>query len=234
MKTQINNIKISHRGLWNKEYPENSIGAFKRSIENNLPIELDVHLLKDGNLVVFHDDNLKRMTGLDKNIKECTIEDVQNLRLLNSEYTIPTFSEVLELVNGRVLLVIEIKTDVSSFEICSKLAQILDTYEGMFWVKSFNPLFVAWFRFFRPKFIRGLLVSSLKKVKKNILVKITCYKMCLNFLCKPDFIAFDYRDLPNKKVERLYKKGIPILLWTIRDQEVSYKYNGIIFEENSM
>lgn len=72
MKIPINNLKISHRGLWDEEAPENSLKAFKRSIEENVAIELDVHLLKDKNLVVFHDDNLNRMTGVDAKIKDMT------------------------------------------------------------------------------------------------------------------------------------------------------------------
>lgn len=231
MKTLINNLRISHRGLWNKEIPENSIGAFERSVEKNLPIEFDVHMLKDGTLVVFHDDNLKRMTGFDKNIKDCLLEEVKSLKLLNSEFTIPTLEEVLTLIDGKVLIDIEIKTDVSSFKICSELTRILDNYKGDFLVKSFNPLFVTWFRFFRPNFKRGILVSSLKKVKKNKFIKFLCFKMYLNFLCKPHFIAFDSRDLPNKKIDKYHNKGIPILLWTIRDEKISFQYDGIIFEE---
>lgn len=231
MKIPINDLRIAHRGLWNKENPENSIGAFKRSIEKNIPIELDVHLLKDGNIVVFHDDDLKRMTGVDKRIKDCTLKEVENMRLLDSSYTIPLFQDVLELVGGKVLLDIEIKTDVLSFELCSKLSKLLDEYKGEFFVKSFNPIFVVWFRFFRPDYTRGLLVSRLKDTKMSRLIKFVCFKMYLNFLCKPDFIAFDYRDLPNRKIEKLKSSGIPVLLWTIRDNNITYDYSGVIFED---
>ena len=74
-----------HRGFYdNRKIPENSLLAFKKCLEEKMPIELDLHLLKDGNIVVFHDDNLKRMTGLDKKLKDCTYEDIKDLKLLAS------------------------------------------------------------------------------------------------------------------------------------------------------
>lgn len=239
MRTQINkdltflkDIEIAHRGLWNTKFPENSIGAFKNSIGKNLPIELDVHLLKDNTLVVFHDDNLKRMTGQNLQIKDCNYEDIKKLKLLNTEYTIPTFEEVLQLVNGKVLIDIEIKTDVNSFKVCKKLCELLKNYEGPILIKSFNPIFIAWFRFHKSYYTRGLLVSKLKNVKINKLIKYICYKMHLNFLVKPDFIAFNLKDLPNRKIEKLYSKGVPILLWTVnKNESIEYKYSGIIFED---
>ncbi len=231
MKVNLKDVRISHRGLWNKDVPENSIGAFKRSIEAGVPIELDVHILKDESLVVIHDDNAKRMTGVDARFKDMKLEEVKKLKLNGTDYGIPTFSEVLELVKGQVLLDIEVKTDVKSFRICKKIAEKLDQYNGEFMVKSFNPMYVVWFRFFRPKYTRGLLISRLKSIKMNGFVKWFCYHMCLNFLAKPDFVAFDVRNLPNKKIDKLYKKGIPILLWTIHGREEDIIYNGIIYEE---
>ena len=74
---------IAHRGLFDKnnKIPENSMIAFQKAIQNNYSIELDVHLLKDGKIVVFHDDNLKRMTELDKKVIDCDYEEIQKLKL---------------------------------------------------------------------------------------------------------------------------------------------------------
>lgn len=225
------NIKITHRGLWDKNNPENSIGAFKQSLKKNLPIEFDVHILKDNTLVVFHDDNLKRMTGLDKKIKNLTYNDIKDLHLLNTKYKIPTLQEVLTLIDGKVLLDIEIKTDVKSFKICKLISKCLDNYNGDFLIKSFDPILITWFRIHKPHYKRGLLVSKLKKEKLPKFIKYLLFNMYLNFLAKPDFIAFNYKELPNKKIDKLYNKGIPIYLWTIKDTYSDrFFYNGIIFE----
>lgn len=229
----LNKVKIAHRGLWDESTPENSMGAFKRCIDKNIPIEFDIHLLKDNTLVVFHDDNLKRMTGVDKLLKECTYEDVKNLKLNNSNYNIPTLREVLDMVDGKVLLDIEIKSDVDNFKICQELCKYLDKYKGDFIIKSFNPFYIGWFRINRPNFIRGLLVSRLKGKKMNKLFKYALFKMWFNVIAKPDFISFNYKNLPNKKIDRLNNKGIPILLFTIKENEITnYQndYDGWLFE----
>jgi len=228
------NIKISHRGLWNNKNPENTIGAFKRSIQKYLPIELDVHLLKDDTLVVFHDDNLKRMTNIDLDLKNATYEEIRDIKIKNTVFTISTFEEVLEYVNGRVLLDIEIKTDVKSFKICKLVSKVLDNYNGSFMIKSFNPLYIIWFRIYKPEYIRGLLIDRLNKTNKiikRIYRTIIFSKFFIRFLAKLDFIAYDSRDLPNKKLEKIHKKGLPIYLWTIRNQKLEYTFDGIIFEE---
>ncbi len=87
----LKGIYIAHRGLYHKEkgIPENSIRAFKEAVKRNIPVELDVHLLKDGNIVSFHDDNLSRMTGYNKMIKDCTYEEISGLRLLDTNEKIP-------------------------------------------------------------------------------------------------------------------------------------------------
>ena len=167
-------IKIAHRGLWNEKNPENSLGAFKRAIDKDIPIELDIHILKDDTLIVFHDNNLKRMIGIDAKIKDFTYEELKKFKLKDTEFTIPTLDEVLKLVNGRVLIDIEIKSDVKSFKICRELCKKLELYTGDFLIKSFNPMFIIWFRFFHPSYKRGLLVSKLVNTKMNRLVKFIC------------------------------------------------------------
>jgi len=230
----LENIKIAHRGLWNDKYPENSMGAFERAIDRGIPIEFDIHLLKDDTLVVFHDDNLLRMTGRDMLIKDATYDDIKNLKLKDTDYGIPTLDEVLELVSGRVLLDIEVKSDVKGVKILEELTKHLDKYNGEFIIKSFNPFYIWWFKVNRPNIVRGLLVSKLKKKKMNSFFKYALSKMWFNCFAKPDFIAFDYRDLPNKKIEKLQKKGFPILLFTLSsDDIVKYDndYNGFLYEE---
>ena len=100
---------IAHRGYYNKYIPENSMDAFIRCVEKNIPIELDVHLTKDKKVVVFHDYNLFRMTGLNKNIEDCTYDELKELNLGKTNQKIPLFSDVLKKVNNRVFILIELK-----------------------------------------------------------------------------------------------------------------------------
>ena len=225
-----NNLKIAHRGLWDHSHPENSKGAFKKYIKMGFPIELDVHILKDDTLVVFHDDNLKRMTGLDKDIKDCTYDEIKNLRLKGTKETIPLFDEVLDLVQGKVLLDIEIKTDVKSKKICKLIAEKLDNYDGRFLIKSFSPLFISWFRKNRPKFIRGLLLSFPKDNKIKRINNFCLSAFCVKYFCKPNFFAINKKLTNDKRITKYSKKGIKILVWTIRNDK-EYMYDGIIFEQ---
>lgn len=226
------NIKFAHRGLWDKENPENSLGAFKRARDLNISIELDLHILKDNTIVVFHDNNLKRMTGVDSQIKDRNFDEIKNLKLNNTEFKIPKFEDVLDFIDGKVLLDIEIKTDYKNFKICKEICKYLDKYKGDFLIKSFNPFYIAWFRIYRKNYKRGLLVSKLTNHKINPIMRFLISNMYFNSICKPDFISFNVNDLPNSKIEKLYRKGIPIYLWTIKNDEVlSNQYDGIIYEE---
>ena len=100
---------IAHRGLFGDKIPENSIAAFKNAIKNKLPIELDVTCLADGTPVVFHDEKLARMTGKDGFISNCKYEDIQKLTLAGTKERIPTLQEALDLIDGKVPILVEIK-----------------------------------------------------------------------------------------------------------------------------
>ena len=102
----------AHRGLHNaeKNIPENSLSAFRVAVEQGYGAELDVHLTKDGRLVVMHDESLKRTAGVEKNICDCTWEELKLLRLEGTEEPIPLFEEVLALFEGRAPLVVDIIT----------------------------------------------------------------------------------------------------------------------------
>ena len=216
----LKNKIVAHRGYHDIKLgiPENSILAFQRAIEKDYLIEFDLHLLKSGEVVVFHDDNLKRMTGVDALIKDKTYNDIKNLKLVNTNEYIPLFSEVLALVNGKVPLIIELKYDTKCGLLEDKVLEILKEYNGKYAIKSFNPLTVNYLRMKAPNVIRGQLSSDFKDDKINILKKMFIRSMVYNFITKPDFISYDIRALPSKKIKRLRKKKL-IMAWTIRDEK---------------
>ena len=99
-KSWIVNKPIAHRGLHDENIPENSLKAFERAIEKGFVIECDIHLTKDNEVVVFHDRNLKRMTGVEGLIDKFKLNELKKLRLCDKEYVIPTLQELLQLVKG--------------------------------------------------------------------------------------------------------------------------------------
>lgn len=220
----LKNNLIAHRGLHNKIIPENSIPAFKEAIKKKYIIEFDVHILKDNNVVVFHDDNLKRLTGIDKKIKDTTYNEIKNLKLNNTENYIPLLEDVLKLVNGRVPLLIELKFDNKVGLLEDKLIDIMKDYKGLYAYQSFSPFSLIYLKK-RTNMPRGLLVSDFKNSNIFILKKLLLKKMLLNFLVKPDFISVHYNYLDNKKIQK-YRHDKLILTWTIKDNNLN-KYKDL-------
>ena len=224
----LKNNLIAHRGLHSKNIPENSIKAFENAIKNNYIIELDIHLLKDNTVVVFHDDNTLRMTGINKILKNSTYDDVKDLKLANTDQKIPTLKETLQTINNQVPVIIELKYDQKTGLLEQELVKLLDNYNGVFCIKSFSPLIIRWFKKNRPNYIRGLLINY---KKKNFFDKISLNKFIF-WICKPDFISCSYKLYNNKKIKKYMKKK-PVLAWTIKNDKnfLLYKdkfYNLII------
>lgn len=232
---------IAHRGFFDNEkgIPENSLIAFEKAIENGYAIELDVHVISDDTVVVFHDNSLGRMTGQDGYLKQLTLNDLPKYKLLNTEYTIPTLKQVLELVNGKTPILIEIKTEnvkVGYDE--SKIYEILKNYKGEFAVQSFNPFTIEWFKNNAPEITRGILSSKFKKSPENPKSWIKRYvlrHMLFNKRANPHFIAYNVLDMPSSILRCKKCKELPILGWTVKSQtqylEVVKYVDNIIFQD---
>jgi len=227
---------VAHRGLHDKEkgVPENSLAAFQKAVERGHAIELDIRITADGELIVFHDLELQRMTGVPGQVTKWTLRDLKKLRLLGTEEQIPTVDEMLALVNGQVPLLIEIKNDspadVGRLEplLMEKLAQ----YPGHFILESFEPQVLIWLRRNAPQYIRG----QLGYYSKNDPKMTNYYKYLLfNPLVKPDFIAFQIGSIDHKLRLACKNKGIPLVGWTVRTQEdlkrARQLCDGIIYEK---
>ncbi|MDD6388241.1 MAG: glycerophosphodiester phosphodiesterase family protein [Bacilli bacterium] len=201
---------IAHRGIHNEAIPENSMKAFSLALKKNIPIEFDVHILKDKNIVVFHDDNLKRMTNKDKFIKECTYEEIKNLKLKNTNEKIPLLKDVLKLVDGKVLLDIELKMDVTDHSLEDGLIEILKDYNGEVILKSFDFRKVKYLKK-HTNYKIGLLIKRMSGFKDFIIRNIN-----FNIMIKPDFLACNKNMLDCKSV-KTFKKDIYI--WTIKNKD---------------
>lgn len=236
----LNDIKIAHRGLHNlnKGIPENTIAAFSKAVEKGVAIELDVHILKDNNIVVFHDDTLNRCCNINRKIKDLNIKELKDIRLFNTDHKIPTLNDTLDFIDSKVPVIIEIKTDVPAKKICPHLLKILKKYNGDFAIKSFDPRICLWFKKNAPTIPRGLLITDFKKTNKlNLLKKIFITSMLFVPIYNPDFLSICLSMLKRKKVKNIRKKGYTILGWTFRTKTDFIKYehycDSYIYEENS-
>jgi len=169
-------IFYAHRGLYNNQSkaPENSLSAFKLAIDNIYGIELDVRLTKDNIPIVFHDASLKRACGLDKDVRDVTFSELEKLNIFDSDEKIPLFKEVMNLIDGKVPVIIELKPNGNDTLICDIVASILDNYKGVYCIESFNPIITYWYKKNRPHVIRGQLSTNYfeDEIKKKQAIKI--------------------------------------------------------------
>lgn len=195
---QLRCFRYAHRGLHNAQRPENSMAAFRSALENGYGIELDVHLMKDGNLAVIHDASLKRTAGADVKIEDLTAEELDAYRLQGTDEKIPLFRHVLELFDGKAPLIVEMKCENNNYAaLCEATMAQLDRYEGAYCVESFDPRCVLWLKKHRPDVIRGQLAENWLKVKNfkmPALLKFLLATHTGNFILRPDFIAYKYAD----------------------------------------
>lgn len=228
------NKYIAHRGFHDEQSPENSLSSFSKAIEHDFAIELDVHVIEDGTPVVFHDETLKRMTGQDGYIKQVkNIEELKKLKLGNSNETIPTLQETLNLINGKTPIIIEIKDFKVNSYYEKSVYELLKKYNGEYAVMSFNPYTLKWFKENAPEVIRGQLSCFFKGSKLSLIKKYILKRMKLNKkVSEPHFIAYKWDELPNRFVKKY--NNIPLLAWAVPNQQSYMKIakhcDNIIFE----
>jgi len=221
---------IAHRGMFSEEenIPENTLPAFARAIEHGFIIELDVAMTKDKEIVVFHDKKLSRLLGIDAYLADMDYEELRELKITGSEERIPLFSEVLNFVDGRVPLLIEIKNEGKVGEMESLVYDQLKEYKGKYAVQSFNPFTLAWFRKNAPEVLRGQLsgsflvsdheVESAGTTRLPWPLRFLLSNLLLNFASRPNFIAYEINNTEIKTLQNLKKLGVPLLGWTVRER----------------
>jgi len=241
-KAAFNNFKshyYAHRGLFdnNSGAPENTIPAFKRAVDDGFGVEMDVQLTKDKRVVIAHDYSLKRICGEDKLIKDLSYLELRGYKILNSGEAIPLFSDALQIIDGKVPVIVEIKAEEDFKDTCELTSGILSSYRGLYCVESFSPYVVGWYKKKCPDVIRGqlsddyLFFNYLKSKFKNWALT----NMIYNAAYKPDFIAYNYQ-FKDKKCLSFWKKILKCgtAAWTIKSQEeldaASEMFDIIIFD----
>ena len=236
MQAPFANRNYAHRGLHKKDksIPENSLGAFQAAVDAGYGIELDVHLTADEQLVVFHDDTLKRVCGVEGRTDDQTLAQLRQLRLYNTEYTIPTFDEVLDVLGGKVPLILEIKRGEKRERnalLCKKIRERLLRYDGPVCIESFDPAIVAWWRHNAPEVLRGQLSQPPKKYKGSTkwITGFLCGNLLTNVVARPHFIAYCIGDKP-LTVRLCERMGAIRACWTSRAWKHESANDMVIFE----
>ena len=225
----------AHRGLYDNHHgvPENSLPAFRAAVEKGYGVELDVQLSADGQVVVFHDDTLDRICGVHGKVIDYPLSDLQQMKLLDTEETLPLFTDVLAVLRqGAGPLIVELKTGPRNTELCEKTRELLRGYPGVFCIESFDPRIVLWFRKNAPEIFRGQLSqpredygTSLPALYSRLLADCR-----FSFLNRPDFIAYKIGTRP-ARVLRKRGKGVLLVGWTSHDAVADSKDNdSVIFE----
>ena len=235
-RSALYGVHYAHRGLFDNDSnaPENSINAIRKAVEAGYGIEFDVQLSKDDIPVVFHDASLKRMCGIDGNVWEYTLEELKKLKLKDSNETIPTLEQVLREVGGQVPLIIEYKMDRVDTKVCELGNAILEKYQGPYCIESFHPFAVQWYRKNRPDVVRGQLSQNFAKTKYKGIQYFAMTYLLLNFLTRPDFIAYNHKDAGNVSRRTCKMLGALSVAWTIKSQEqyevAKEKFDLFIFD----
>ena len=218
--------RYAHRGYHDKpQIPENSMAAFHRAIEHHYGAELDVHLMRDGHLAVIHDASLKRTAGADVLVEDLTAEELKQYRLEGTDEQIPLLEEVLALFEGQTPLVVELKAERGNHnELAAATCKLLDQYNVMYCIESFDPRCLRWLKKNRPEIVRGQLSGNLLRDGQGSgQGKMTLYllsNLLLNFLGKPDFIAYNHVDrqcVALRWCRKFYK--VQEISWTVRDKQ---------------
>lgn len=233
---------IAHRGLHDasRGLPENSIGAVRAAAARGYGIECDVRLSGDGEVFVFHDDSLDRLTGESGNFGERDAADLQKLRLSGGDETIPTLARLLAAVDGAVPLVIELKSDFSGdLSLPPAVAAALNDYAGPVALKSFDPALIAALRAKAPPWPLGIVAQSDYDEDEFACLTPSQWRAMTRFShaadTKPDFLSWRAADLPTPLTSFIRACApTPLMAWTVRakDQaEVVYRHaDQIVFE----
>lgn len=233
MKAPFVGRNFAHRGLHtrDKKIPENSLPAFRLAAEAGYGVELDVQLSKDGRVVVFHDDTLERVCGVNKRVDELDYSELKKLRLCGTKETIPLFTEALNAISGRGPVICELKNGKRNRELCEKTYKIISNYTGEICVESFSPIIVAWFRIHAKDLLRGQLAMPTNDYEGEVKLPtaVLLSHTMLNFISRPQFIAYKLANKP-MSVRIAYLLGAMKVCWTSHEPRNEKGKDAVIFE----
>ncbi len=225
---------IAHRGLFDKNDPENTLGAFQKAIDKGLVIEFDVMTTADNVPMVVHDSDLNRLTERSKLVKKTLFKDLAKLKV-RDKASIPTLAEVLDLINGQTMIIVEIKNYGLPGKQERAIMEQLSQYSGPFVIQSFSATTLLWLRVFYPKLIRGqLLGASLSKNKLLLNLQMNFF----NIISKPNYVGCSRKIIRKAGLNSARNKGLKVFGWTFDFKEANNHlattyFDNIIAEDRS-
>lgn len=209
--------EYAHRGLHHQGVPENSLAAAKGAIAAGMGIECDIQLSADGAAIVLHDWELERLTGTTGPTAGRSAAELEQLRLLGTDQYPYRLAALLELVAGRVPLLVEIKSRARARIApgCAAVSHLLADYSGPVAVMSFDPRIARWFRRHAPQVCAGLVMREDERGDTQTPWR---RKLALR-IAQPDFLAYHIDALPSGWVAGLRAEGLPLLTWTVNSPE---------------
>jgi len=213
----IGEHEFAHRGLHSDTAPENSPTAFAAAIARGMGIECDIQQSGDGQAMVFHDWDLDRLTGQNGAVARRSAAQLAEISLLGNADTIPTFRSFLKQVAGEVPVLIEIKSRAAMriASLCLAVRRDLEGYRGAHAVMSFDPRVSRWFANHAPDVVRGLVMpdENARGFRGGIRRRLALWH------ARPDFLAYDIRELPCTFAASQRARGLPVATWTVRSAD---------------
>jgi glycerophosphoryl diester phosphodiesterase len=206
---------IAHRGLHGEGVPENSLAAFAAAADAGIPIELDVRMSADGHVVVAHDDDLLDTTGFDGRISRSKLAQLARLRLAGTDQTVPRLADVLDVVDGRVGLMIELKNHSRVGPLERVVARLLDGHEDTTCIASFNPFVVSWFAECHPHMTRVQISGTFETIRLPPGLRLALRRMLAAGRGAPHALSYELKGLPDEIVTTWRARGLPIITWTV-------------------
>ena len=216
---------IAHRGFHNEAEGrmENCQASFEAAIAQGFSIECDLQITADGEAVVFHDDEVDRILDGSGKVKNFTVKELKTMHFKQGKERVQTLAELLEQVNGRTTLVIELKSLWDDdFTLTDRALNVLANYNGAFGLMSFDPDLISRVAASVPETIRGITADRVidpyydpLPVSKRLAMREFSHLP----ESRPHFISFDFHQLPFQPVTEFQAAGFPILSWTIENED---------------
>ncbi len=216
---------IAHRGLHDKAARvwENTASSFLGAIKADYAIECDLQISADGEAMVFHDAKLQRLTGDVGLVRDHTVKQLQKLTVGNGNDHMQTLAELLEQVDGKVTLVIEMKSHWDgNVALAQRALQVLENYQGPYGLMSYDPDLMAAVAELSPHTVRG--ITADRAVDSNYSRLPLARRIAMrNFEhlaeTRPHFVSYYFRDMPFPAIQSIRSAGHPVISWTIRNPE---------------